>query len=458
MSQRTTEACPNCERLQRRVDDLERQVAQLAAALEEAQRAGKRQAAPFRKTEPQPNPKKPGRKPGPDYGRHHGRAVPEQIDETYEAPLPECCPDCGGRRWTETSVAQQYQVEIPRRPIHRQFNVHRGRCGDCGRSVQGRHELQTSDALGACAVQLGADAQAAMAFLNKEAGLSHGKIARLFQTLFGIAIARATSARANRRTATRLEPAHEEIREAIRQSPWVVPDETGWRIGGRPAWLHASVVEKATCYVVDPRRSADPLAEIIGWDYAGVLIHDGWSPYGRFRQALHQQCLRHLLNRSRELLEQATAGAVRFPRAVRDILRRALQVRDRWREGTLTAHGRLVLRGRLREELRRLVRPIKTHPGHETFAAFLETHLEDLFTFLVVPGIDATNWRAEQAIRPGVVNRKVWGGNRTAAGAQDQSILMSVLRTAHQQSLDVLDFISRTLRTPSGMPIPSLGL
>ena len=38
---------------------------------------------------------------------------------------------------------------------------------------------------------------------------------------------------------------------------------------------------------------------------------------------------------------------------------------------------------------------------------------EHLFTFLCLPGVQATNWRAEQAIRPAVVTRKDWGGNRS---------------------------------------------
>lgn len=464
MSERTSGNCPHCEELTqeveqllREIDRLKKQVESLSAALEETRRAGKRQAAPFRKKAPKPNPQKPGRKPGENYGEHHRRAVPETIDETYEAPLPEKCPGCGGSHLTETSVQSQYQVEIPRRPITREFHVHLGRCDDCGSRVQGRHELQTSDALGAAAVQLGPDAHAAMAWLNKDAGLSHGKVAGVFENLFGIDIDRSTSARSIRRTATRLEPAHAEIREAVRTAPSVVPDETGWRIGGESAWLHAFVTDRATCYVAHPNRSADPLAEIIGWDYPGTLIHDGWSPYERFKNAHHQQCVRHLLNRGKELLESATAGAVRFPRAVRDVLGRALETRDRFETGEITDHGRLVLRGRLRVELKRLVTPIKVHPGNETFAAFLESHLDDVFEFLRQPGIDATNYRAEQAIRPAVVNRKVWGGNRTMAGARDQSILMSILRTCHQRALDSLDFLSQALRAPSIALAPTLG-
>jgi transposase len=49
------------------------------------------------------------------------------------------------------------------------------------------------------------------------------------------------------------------------------------------------------------------------------------------------------------------------------------------------------------------------------------------------PGLEATNWRAEQAIRPMVVTRKVWGGNRTARGAYTQGILVSILQTCRQQ-------------------------
>jgi transposase len=123
----------------------------------------------------------PGRKPGPDYGqkRHRSAPPPAHIDEVHEAPLPDACPECGGPI-AETDVQQQYQVEIPRQPIRPQFNIHVGHCCCCARRVQGRLLLQTSDALGAAAAQLGPDAQAAVVDLNKQAGLSHGKVNRYF--------------------------------------------------------------------------------------------------------------------------------------------------------------------------------------------------------------------------------------------------------------------------------------
>jgi len=89
------------------------------------------------------------------------------------------------------------------------------------------------------------------------------------------------------------------------------------------------------------------------------------------------------------------------------------------------------------------------HLGHEQDA---------LFTFLLVPDIDATNWRAEQAIRPAVVNRKVWGGNRTEHGATVQSSIMSFLRTATQQGVDAIEAIVALARDPTPGIAPGLRL
>ena len=68
--------------------------------------------------------------------------------------------------------------------------------------------------------------------------------------------------------------------------------------------------------------------------------------------------------------------------------------------------------------------------------------------FLLAPTIDATNWRAEQALRPAVVTRKVCGGNRTCRGAETQAVLASVLQTVHLRHEDPIAVITELLRAP----------
>src|SRR5207253_7937923 len=101
-----------------------------------------------------------------------------------------------------------------------------------------------------------------------------------------------------------------------------------------------------------------------------------------------------------------------------------------------------------------LARPRRAVADYERLAQHLWGHRGQWFTFLTAPAVEATNWKAEQALRPAVVNRKVWGGNRTAAGARAQSVLMSVLRTAYQRGRDAIDYLSHTLRgTPDRTPL-----
>lgn len=440
---------------QRELDALKTENAQLRASIqrleaiiEELQRKQHRPHAPFSKGPPKPDPKTPGRKPGDGYGTKAYRKAPLKVDETYEAPLPDKCPICESAI-REVGVAQQYQTEIPRKPIVRQFNIHLGVCACCGKRVQGRHPLQTSDALGAAASQLGPDAQALATTLNKEAGLSHGKIQHVFQTVFGIAFSRGASAQIMLRAARRCESAYKEIVIVVKHSAWCVPDETGWRVGGKLQWLHAFVTEWATLYLIRPSRGFDVAAEALGADYAGDLTRDGWKTYDQFVNAHHGQCNQHLLRRCDRLLETAVRGAVNFPRQVKALLQEGFPVRDARDDGRISLQQSQAQAQRLTQRLLALCGP-KTHAGNERLRKFLDFHVGEVFNYLRRPNLDATNWRAEQAVRPAVVNRKVWGGSRTDDGADAQGILASVLRTASQLGKQTLDFLSSTLRAPPG--------
>jgi transposase len=448
--------CPGCAAAAAKIAALERQIETLQQTVESLSRSAKRQAAPFSRNLPKANPQKPGRKAGEDYGVKAFRPVPPRMDEIHEAPLPQNCPRCGGTL-EQTHVDHQYQVEIPRRPIYRQFVIALGRCTSCHRQVHGRHPLQTSDALGCCQSQVGPEAQAAVALLNKDLGLSQGKISRFFQMFFGIKITRGGSCQIMQRVAECCESHYAAIVTRVRESPFIVPDETGWRIGGKLAWLHVAAGDYATAYLIAQERGKAASDLLIGPDYAGTLIHDGWSPYDRYAAASHQTCLGHLLVRCKELLERARGGAVIFPRQVKKILKDALDFRDLRDQGKITPKRCAGAAGGLEYLLRKLVDPVKTHAAHERLAGHLQRHLHQLFTFLRTPGIDATNHRAEQAIRPAVVNRKVWGGSRTLSGALAQSIMMSILVTLRQNRRDALEFLSRQLQSPQliALPLPA---
>ena len=422
-----------------------KEIALLKSQLEEQRRAGRRQAGPFSKGPPKADPKPPGRKPGDGYGEHKRREIPQRIDETIDVPLPEKCPHCGGTHLADEVIHSQYQVEIPREIIHRRFEIHCGHCVDCGQRVQGRHHLQTSDALGAAAVQLGPHLAAAIAIMNKELGLTHGKVKRVLAMLFHLTIARSTSVRSMLRTAARVQPAMTEIKQEIRGSPVIKVDETGWKLSGLLRWLHVVVSPRAVLYQIGG-RGREVLQSLVGLGYRGTLIHDGYAVYEAFWRATHQQCLAHLLKRCRELLETATGGAVRFPRAVKELLQRGLAARDRYLAEELTPTGLKRIATRLTSQLRDLVRPIKSHPDNERFANFLQQHLDEVFVCLRHPDtVSATNNESESELRYNVIARKLSGGNRSSTGGTAQESLPSIIRTCRKLTRDPFEYLTQTL-------------
>ena len=431
----------------RKILRLRKRVVKLQVLLEEAKRAAKRQAAPFSKGAPKARPRTPGRKPGRAYGRKARRPIPARVDETLDAPLPGRCPHCGGPLEL-CRVAAQYQADLPPiRPRITRFNVQVGRCRDCRRRVQGRHPQQISDALGAAASQLGPGAITLAAKLHKGLGLSLGKVQDLFARSFRLPVSRGALAQAMHRLARKLKPTYQAMTRHLRAARDVAADETGWRVGGLRNWLHAFVALQVTVYIIRPGRGFPEAAEVLGEDYDGVLLRDGWAPYRRFLRALHQTCLQHLDRRARELIEAAERGQAKFPHAVRRILRAALNLRERRDRRRISTHGLRVALGRLETKTDRLLAGRITYEPNRVFAKHLLNERQALFTFLKVLGVEACNWPGEHAMRPAAVNRKVWGGNRTWAGAHTQEVLISFLRTCHQQERDSCELLRPLLRS-----------
>ena len=439
--------------LERRIESLQKQleralaeIERLRKQLEEALRANKRSAAPFAKGEPKSNPKPPGRKPGAAYGQRAARPVPNRVDEQINVPLPPRCQHCHGPVILK-DTQPQYQEDIVRMTIIRRFDVEVGTCACCGRQAQGRHPLQTSDSLRVGEVQIGPEALSMAAVLNKELGLSHERTARVLELGYGLKWSRSGVCRALARLGNLAAPTYQQMQSALRQSPVVWLDDTGWRVAARAQNLRVLLSEEVTVYVIEPRRGYAEAAAILGEDYAGFLVHDGARCFYGFEQAFHQSCLQHLIRRCREMIQIASPAAARFPVAIATLLQQGLLLRDRYQEGAVSAHGLAVATGRLEAKLDRLLHRHFGCPENQKLAKHLRHEQPHLFTFLRCPGLHATNNFAERAIRLMAMTRKTWGGNRTANGARTQQILASVLRTCWQQGKSVFDQLVRLLRS-----------
>ncbi len=308
-----------------------------------------------------------------------------------------------------------------------------------------------------------------------------GKVSQILG-LFGVSVTPGGLYQAIGRLAAAASPTCQTLIVAVRDSTAVAVDETGWRVAGRRQWLWVFVGDDGvTVYLIAPGRGYEQARSVLGEDFSGVLERDGWAPYRRFEHARHQTCVAHLLRRAGELIADSVAGQAKIPHAVRRLLLDALAVRDQHAEllanrdhvidGTCVEIDDELLLGagdrdaapderehldteiaRLQQQFDALLARSPTHDPNRKLLKHLANEREHLLTFLRAPGIAATNWRAEQAIRPAVVNRKSWGGNRTPHGAEVQQTLMSVIRTSRQQDVCPIALLAALLRQRDPAP------
>ncbi len=447
---------------QRQIAELTATVEALRAELEELKRGGKRQAAPFSKGRRVAEPKPPGRKPGAGPFRYREAPPPEAITEPpVDVKLAlEACPTCGGQL-AEERVDLAYLTELPARPRPKvtQYRVWVYRCMGCGTQVRGQHPDLAPDQFGATAHRLGERVLAAAHALHYGVGIPVRKIPAVLQALTGVQLTQgALTQDALRRAQETVGTAYAQLRAAIPQAPVVHTDDTGWRVSGEPAFLMAFETDTTTVYQVRPRHRHQEVQEVIPADYPGVMVTDRGRSYDAqaFDDIRQQKCLAHIQRSLSDVLATKTGRAHDFGEGLKGLLQEALQLWHDSRDGTVTDFT---------TEAKALQEAITYHlrdrrlqdPDNQRLLNELGWHHDcgNLVRFLADPRVEPTNNRAERALRPAVIARKVSQCSKNGRGAHAFAAFTSVVRTLAQQGIDSLvEGLYHLFRDPSVQSVP----
>jgi len=414
-------------------------IVELEEALEAAERAAHRQAAPFRIPEQKrvSAPKRPGRKQG-----HSGafRHQPDHIDEYIEVAL--CvCPHCGGRYFIDQSQIEQTIEDIPPvRPWVTRLTTYEATCMQCGQSVRSSHPLQMSLATGAAGVQLGPRALALAAELNQAKGLSMRKTCAILGDCFNLRLSAGGLSQALDRLASKVQSQYDAIAQELRQAPVVHSDETSWWVGGPGWWLWVFVNAQSTLYVVDQSRGRRVVTELLGADFGGVLVSDCLAIYDE-ATALQQKCYAH----HQKAISQAKAlhpcQGEGFLTEVAAMLRAAVALQTYKPECDPQNYNQL--RQALECKAAQLLNSPRSEPCEEAVRNRLNKQRDHLFTFLDHDGVEPTNNLAERQLRPAVIARKISCGNKTQKGARTWQILASLAATCAQRAASFIAELAR---------------
>jgi transposase len=446
------------EALERRNAELETTIVELRAELERLKRRQRRQAAPFSRETPAANPKRAGRKPGQGTFTYRPAPAVEALSEPPIAvPVTErACPHCGGALVEDgMEVASITDIPARPRPVVRQYQVAVCRCQSCGRSVRGRHPDLAADQYGATAHRLGPRVLATSHALHYGQGVPQRKVPAVLEALTGARVTQgALTQDALRRADGTVGQAYQGLRKSLAQAERVHTDDTGWRVGGRPAQLMVFTTETTTVYQIRARHRNREVREVIPADYAGTLCSDRGKSYDarELQNVRQQKCLCHLQRSVSKVLETKWGRGRSFGLQVRRTLGEALALWQGQRQGTATNFSTEAarLQGCLTDLL--WERPMPDPSNQHLLEDLRWRHAHgDLLRFLDDPRIEPTNNRAERALRPAVIARKVSQCSKNQPGAEAFAAFASVTRTLIQRGNSPIDGLVNVFR---GAPLP----
>ena len=159
-----------------------------------------------------------------------------------------------------------------------------------------------------------------------------------------------------------------------------------------------------------------------------------------------QRCLAHLFRDLEKVIEywrddlEVTRYCLRLTKLLKDAITLYKEYKGKeWDEWYYTK------RARLNDSLKDFSFPNPNKRILKRFANRLERHKGEIFTFLYIKDIDPHNNHAEQQIRSDVIFRKITNGNRSLTGAENHSVIMTILQTAKLNGMDPIATLEKIL-------------
>jgi transposase len=373
-------------------------------------------------------------KPGQKIG-HEGVTRPHAKPDRQVEVTADRCPDCGTGLGNPIRIESKIVEEIPEpQPvIVTEYKIAHYRCPRC------RKEVVASDANCPIEGRFGNNIIAQATLLKYEDRLPHRKIQDALGRMYGLDISPATILDLTRRAADAVQSQYDMILGRIRNAPIVYIDETSIDVQGELHWIWIFTTPSEIFVVIRKSRGMKVLMEVLTRKFSGIIVCDGWRPYPKFTKRI-QRCWAHLLRESKDLAEKIEE-AIPLHKAL-TLLYKELNERL---EGDPPPEVRSELWQEARATLQQLLREYHNSDGVRKLIGKISNGFDYWFTFIIHPGVEPTNNKAERALREHVILRKIVGTLRNGKGTSIHERIMTVLATWGQQGLNSFQMLRSSL-------------
>ena len=377
------------------------------------------------------------------------RLVPAHVDKTVSVAAPVVCPHCACDQLSPSAaIIEQIQEDIvlPPRPLVTCFQHDTAFCPNCRRPVYATAPGELRN----CSI--GPTTKVVGVWLHHQLKLPFRQTQDLFATLFGMSFVPASALSFSLTAAEKSQPLYDDLREKIRASTLLHLDETSWRLDGLSAWLWYAGNADLDFFHIDRSRATAVIAAILGDEFGGDIVSDGYAVYDAILARWRQTCLAHILRTAKEIAAEIQLiedpvpyqPDIAFTNAIAEFFSEVCALDQKRRAGRLSRKRARAIIPSLRRRLKTLCSAKLSHPKTLNLCDRLlspERDANKLFTFLKRPGMPPTNNHAERALRGPVISRKISFGSRSETGAHAFAVLASLLGTARRQNQPVLNFL-----------------
>lgn len=451
--------CPGCQTLLRRVERLERRIADLEALLRRDSSNSNRPPSsdsPSQRADRPPRPPS-GRKPGgqPGHEAHMRALLPESQVTRHVHRDPARCRRCAASlsRAEELEPLRHQVVEIPRIvPDVTEYVLGCRRCEICNTLTTAR--LPEGVPQGMCGPRL----SALIVLLTGVYHLSRRNTLVLLQDVLGVKLSLGTVSNVEEKMTAALVGAHTEALTCVRQARVKHLDATSWSRSGESSSLWTFASRLATVFVITATATAETVRTLVG-RLRGTLVTDRGSQFGFWAMEQRQICWAHLTRRFVAFSQSSHPQVQRMGEALLLLSQVHLVEWHRLRDGITT-------RKHLQEFVGR-VEPLVVHHLERGVAlrqrevsgacANILAHRDALFTYAYTEGVPPTNNHAERELRSFVMWRKQTAGTRSERGDRFAERVMTTVHTLRKQGRHVLSYLEQAcVAALRGEPTPAL--
>jgi len=403
---------------------------------------------------------KSGRQPGGQkghQGNHRELAPPEKVNKIVEHRA-ETCPHCRsalehGTARPAPAVERRQVWELPEiQPVITEHRLLPSWCAHCRTWVKPDLPAEVGSSA------FGPRLQAWVAILTGRFRQSRRQVVELLRELCGVSVSLGSVQSLCEETSEALAVPYREAKEAVAQAGMAHLDETGWKEKGKRHWLWVAVTRLATVFLVSCSRGRQALKELIGESFEGILHSDRWGAYNIVDPLRRQLCWAHLKRDFQALSERQTRAGPLGEWGLREI-KRLFAAWHRYQAGELTWAEMQWELVPVRTRLGRLLRLGAScgDPKAEALCCNLLKLWPALLTFVIVPGAEPTNNRAERALRGAVLWRKGCFGNQSENGSRFTERILTTVATLRQQDRNIVEYVVAAIQAHrTGQLAPSL--